>query len=105
MSGSRRVVRRHADRDPPGGKDHTTMKYLLLLYAAPDAGPAPGTPEQAAEMQEWWGDTDALQSAGALLGGEALQGTETATTLSRRTGEVVSTDGPFAETKEVLGGF
>jgi hypothetical protein len=81
------------------------MRYLLLLYAEPNAGPAPGTPEQAAEMQEWWAYTDALQAAGVLLGGEALQGTETATTLTSRTGSVVSTDGPFAETKEVLGGF
>jgi hypothetical protein len=81
------------------------MKYLLLLYSEPDAGPAPGTPEQAAEMQEWWAYTDALQTAGVLLGGEALQGTGTATTLTSRTGSVVSTDGPFAETKEVLGGF
>jgi hypothetical protein len=81
------------------------MRYLLLLYSEPNAGPAPGTPEQAAEMQEWWAYTDALQAAGVLLGGEALQGTETATTLTSRTGSVVSTDGPFAETKEVLGGF
>jgi hypothetical protein len=81
------------------------MRYALLLYAEPNAGPAPGTPEQAAEMEEWWAYTDALQNAGILLGGEALQGTETATTLTRRTGSVVSTDGPFAETKEVLGGF
>jgi hypothetical protein len=81
------------------------MKYLLLLYSEPNAGPAPGTPEQAAEMQEWWAYTDALASAGVLLGGEALQGTATATTLTSRTGSVVTTDGPFTETKEVLGGF
>jgi hypothetical protein len=81
------------------------MKYALLLYSAADAGPAPGTPEQAAEMDEWWAYTDALQTAGVLLGGEALQGTETATTLTSRSGSVVSSDGPFAETKEVLGGF
>ncbi len=81
------------------------MKYLLLLYAGADAGPAPGTPEQAAEMEEWFAYTDALQTAGVLLGGEALQGTETATTLTKSSGTVVTTDGPFAETKEVLGGF
>ena len=81
------------------------MKYLLLLYSEPNAGPAPGTPEQAAEMQEWWAYTDALQTAGILLAGEALQPTETATTLTSRSGAVASTDGPFAETKEVLGGF
>jgi hypothetical protein len=89
----------------PAERITETMRYLLLLYSEPNAGPAPGTPEQAAEMQEWWAYTDALQAAGVLLGGEALQGTETATTLTSRTGSVVSTDGPFAETKEVLGGF
>jgi hypothetical protein len=81
------------------------MKYVLLLYGAPDAGPQPGTPEQAAEMDEWWAYTEALQTAGAMLGGEALQGTETATSLTSRTGSVVISDGPFAGTKEILGGF
>jgi hypothetical protein len=89
----------------PAERITETMKYLLLLYSEPNAGPAPGTPEQAAEMQEWWAYTDALATAGVLLGGEALQGTETATTLTSRTGSVVTTDGPFTETKEVLGGF
>jgi hypothetical protein len=81
------------------------MKYTLLLYSAEDAGPQPGTPEQAAEMQEWFAYTQALESAGALVGGDALQGSETATTLRLRDGGQVVTDGPFAETKEVLGGF
>jgi hypothetical protein len=81
------------------------MKYMLLLYSAEDAGPQPGTPEQAAEMQEWFAYTQALESAGALVGGDALQGSETATTLRLRDGGQVVTDGPFAETKEVLGGY
>lgn len=81
------------------------MKYMLLLYSAEDAGPQPGTPEQAAEMQEWYAYTEALTAAGAMVGGEPLQGSETATTLRLRNGDRVVTDGPFAETKEILGGY
>jgi hypothetical protein len=81
------------------------MKYMLLLYSAADAGPTPGTPEQAAEMQEWFAYTDALQQAGVLVAGDALQGVETATTVTQRDGQTLTTDGPFAETKEILGGY
>lgn len=81
------------------------MQYMLLLYSAEDAGPTPGSPEQAAQMQEWFAYTEALSAAGALVSGEPLQGSETATTVRVRNGETVFTDGPFAETKEVLGGF
>lgn len=83
----------------------TEMKYMLLLYAAEDAGPQPGSPEQAAQMQEWFAYSEALEKAGALISGEPLRGSETATTVRIRNGETVFTDGPFAETKEVLGGF
>ncbi len=81
------------------------MQYMLLLYSAEDSGPQPGTPEQAAEMQEWFAYTEALSSAGALVSGEPLQGVDTATTVQIRDDRTVTTDGPFAETKEILGGF
>jgi len=81
------------------------MRYALLLYSDPVAGPEQGSPEQAAEMQQWFAYTEALQGAGALLGGEPLHGTDTATTVKVRDGGTVTTDGPFAETKETLGGF
>lgn len=81
------------------------MKYMLLLYSAEDAGPTPGSPEAAAEMKEWFAYSEALASAGAMVSGEPLQGADTATTVRVRDGERVTTDGPFAETKEVLGGF
>lgn len=81
------------------------MRYLLLIYSAPGAGPEPGSPEAEAEMAEWYAYTQELQEAGVLLGGEPLHGTETAITVRSRDGEVSRTDGPFAETKEVLGGF
>ena len=80
------------------------MQYALLIYSAPDAGPQ--TEEaQMAEMPAWFAYTEELSAAGANLGGEALQMPDTATTVRVRNGERVTTDGPFAETKEILGGF
>lgn len=81
------------------------MRYMLLLYAAPDAGPNPGIPEQAAEMQKWYDYTQALSESGSLISGEPLHGIETATTVTIDGDKVITTDGPFAETKEVLGGY
>ena len=81
------------------------MRYLLLLYSAEDAGPQPGTPEQAAEMEKWFAVTNEMQEAGVMLGGDALEPSTTATSIQVRDGQTLTTDGPFAETKEVLGGF
>ncbi|MDH3499545.1 MAG: YciI family protein [Acidimicrobiia bacterium] len=81
------------------------MRYLLLIYSAPGAGPEPGSPEHDAEMQEWFAYTEALREAGVLLGGEPLHGIETAVTVRGGDAQTTRTDGPFAETKEVLGGF
>ena len=81
------------------------MQYMLLLYSADDAGPAAGSPEQAAEMPKWMAYGDELTAAGAMVAGDALHGIDTSTTVRVRDGETVTTDGPFAETKEVLGGF
>ncbi len=81
------------------------MRYMLLLYSAADAGPAQGSPEQAAEMQQWFAYTEQLAKSGCLIGGEPLHGVDTATTVRVRDGQTVTTDGPFAETKETLGGY
>ncbi len=81
------------------------MRYMFLLYSAPGAGPAAGSPEQAAEMQEWGTYTQAMAEAGVLISGEPLHGVESATTITTQNGATVTTDGPFAETKEVLGGY
>ena len=81
------------------------MKYLLLLYSAPGSGPAPESPEMQTQMGRWFAVTDELEKAGVLVAGDALQPVETATTLRERDGEVLLTDGPFAETKETLGGY
>ncbi len=84
-------------------------RYAALIYG-PDTTPATVTPEQwAAEMAEYNDFGAAAGAAGVIAGGEALQPTATATTIQvkggAKGGEVVLTDGPFAETKEVLGGF
>ena len=81
------------------------MKYMLLLYSAPGSGPRPDSPEGEAQMGRWFGVTEEMQTAGVLLAGDALQPPTTATTVRIRDDETVLSDGPFAETKEILGGY
>ena len=81
------------------------MKYMLLIYTDWDEGPAVGAPEQQAEHEAYLTYTRDLAATGKLLAGDALQGTDVATTVSVRGGTTITTDGPFAETKEVLGGY
>ena len=81
------------------------MKYLLLLYAAPTAEPQPGTAEFDAMMGEYATLDQRMSGVASFLAGEGLQGIETATTLRKRAGRVETMDGPFAETREHLGGF
>jgi hypothetical protein len=84
------------------------MQYLILIYDAETANPSPEPPDPAV-----WGDvmeaynayTQMLKDNGAFIAGEALQPVTTATTLRQKDGHTITTDGPFAETKEGLGGF
>jgi hypothetical protein len=81
------------------------MKYMLTIYGDPSEWDG-ATPEEGAQLMAAYEALDReLQEAGALLGGEALQRPETATTVRVRDGERLLTDGPFAETREQLGGF
>jgi hypothetical protein len=79
------------------------MKYLLLIYGPDREGMTPD--DLAAESPRWFAYTQKLADAGLMLGGEALQGQSTATTVRVRDGETLISDGPFAETKELLAGF
>ena len=81
------------------------MQYMLLIYGDPSAAPAYDSPEGQAEYQEWFRYTEELAQAGALVKGDPLEPPETATTVRGAGGEIVHTDGPFAETKEVIVGF
>lgn len=81
------------------------MQYLLLIYSN-EADDAARTPEQQATLiADYRAYTEALTSEGIMLAGEALEGVATATSVRVRGGKVLHTDGPFAETKEQLGGF
>ena len=77
------------------------MQYLLLLYD--NEKRAEGYGEE--EMEKWFAITNEMDAAGKMVGGEALQPTETATTVRMTGSKVITTDGPFAETKEQLGGY
>ena len=81
------------------------MKYMLTLYAAPGAEPAPGTPDFDAMMGEYMSLGEGMPGVATFLAGEGLQGVETATTVRKRNDRVETMDGPFAETREHLGGF
>lgn len=83
------------------------MQYLFLLYGAEAGSPEPPTdPKEFEAYMAPWVEYDAvLKKAGAMLGGNALQPTSTATTVELQNGSASFTDGPFAETKEQLGGY
>jgi hypothetical protein len=81
------------------------MRYLLTIYGD-ESGWNDVTPEQSQHIMAAYGAFgQEAQAAGVLLGGEGLQPTSTATTVRVRDGEALTTDGPFAETREQLGGY
>jgi hypothetical protein len=81
------------------------MKYLLLLYGD-ESQWTEATPEDIQrEMEAYTAYEKELTQAGALIAGEGLEATNAATTIRVRDGETMLTDGPFAETREQLGGF
>ena len=81
------------------------MKYLLMIYydEAAEARKAPAEFER--EMQAYGAFTQQVRDRKAFVGGEPLHPTSTATTVRVRDGKIVTTDVPFAETKEQLGGY
>ena len=81
------------------------MQYMLLIYDEESAVRNMSEDERNAFMGEYWAYTQELQSSGAFVAGDALQPIATATTLTVRDGKTLTTDGPFAETKEQLGGY
>lgn len=76
------------------------MRYVILIY---ESESNPQASEE--EMSRWFGVTEEMQQAGVMVAGEALHPTSSATTVRVRDGKTLTTDGPFAETKEQLGGF
>jgi hypothetical protein len=81
------------------------MRYMLLIIGDESRYADMSPEEQAAQLGRWSEYTQALVDAGAFVAGDGLQTSSTATTLRVENGERVLTDGPFAETKEQIGGF
>jgi len=81
------------------------MQYMFLIYAAEDAHPPMGTPEGDAYMGAYMSLSQEYMENGKMQAGAPLEGLESATTVRVRDGGNQTTDGPFAETKEALGGY
>lgn len=82
------------------------MQYMLLIYGSEAAEAALPQSQRDAEMKEYFGLGEVAKQHGVeITGGEALHPIKTAKTVRVRNGKVESTDGPFAETKEQLGGY
>ena len=79
-------------------------QYMLLMYH-PSGDYTPDPDLMAAEHEKWTKFHQELSNAGVLLSNTGLQGVDAATTVRVRDGETQITDGPFAETKEVLAGY
>ena len=81
------------------------MQYILLIYE--NEAEAKGRNKE--ESQRIWGEymafTGSVKESGHMRAGEPLESTATATTVRVKAGKTVRTDGPFAETREQLGGF
>ena len=81
------------------------MKYLCMIYGD-ETKWSSATPEQLSEVMDAYNSfTEEASAAGVIAAGEGLEPTSSATTVRVRDGERMLTDGPFAETKEQLGGF
>ncbi len=81
------------------------MKYALLIYAAEKEWTEKSREEQGLIFKEYASYSAELQASGKMLSCEPLDPTSTATTIRVRSGKTVTTDGPFADTKEQLGGI
>jgi hypothetical protein len=81
------------------------MQYMLLIYGDEAASAGMTDAERGALFGEYGAYTQGLRDSGAFVAGDPLQPTSAATTVQVRDGEQLVTDGPFAETKEQLGGY
>lgn len=81
------------------------MKYMILIYNDPALEPPYGTPEFQTMMMAFGTANKAMEEGGVMIHGDGLQDVEAATSLRIRGGKTETMDGPFAETKERLGGY
>jgi hypothetical protein len=81
------------------------MQYIALIYTSETNDAARSEADTAKMFGEYFAFNAAAKDAGVFIAGDALQRTHAATTVRVREGELLTTDGPFAETKEQLGGY
>ena len=81
------------------------MQYMLLIYGSENDRPQMGPDDHGKMMKAYMDFTASIQAEGIMVAGDALRDTTLATTVRVRDGKAVHTDGPFAATKEQLGGY
>jgi hypothetical protein len=81
------------------------MQYMCLIYDDEQVFQNMGEDERTQVFGEYGSFTESIRESGSYVAGDALQPTSTATTVRIRDGKTLVTDGPFAETKEQLGGY
>jgi hypothetical protein len=81
------------------------MQYMLLIYSEPGSRDLYSAEDVDAMYEEYFALSRRLREQGKYVSSRELQSSSTATSVEVRDGETVTTDGPFAETKEVLGGY
>jgi hypothetical protein len=81
------------------------MQYLLLIYGDEGSWDSLSDEDRGQIFQAYGAFTKELEDSGSMIGGNALQPTQSATTVRVQNDETLTTDGPFAETKEQLGGY
>ena len=81
------------------------MKYLCLIYSQESGWMSLSKPEADSMLAEYMAFTDSIKKSNQYIGGNRLQPVGAATTVRVRNGQLSATDGPFAETKEQLGGY
>src|SRR4051812_19451652 len=108
MSISRWLLRRYSKglaKGQPIGQRSKAVQYMLLIYSDEKAGADMSKEAMDTMMSEYNAYTDDLGKAGVMRAGDALHPTSAATTVRVQNGKTVTTHGPFAETKEQLGGY
>jgi len=93
------------DGTPAARTRRNPVKYMLLIYSPPDAYAALPAETRNQLNHDYFAYTQQILDSGEFIAGDPLQGIDTATTVRQRNGQRTLTDGPFAETKEVLGGY
>ncbi len=81
------------------------MKYLCMIYTEESQLGKIPKDQMDSMIKEYMAFTEDIKKSGQYIGGNPLQPTQTATTVRVRQGKISTTDGPFAETKEQLGGY